>query len=449
MGLHVLIGAAVGAVVGAGATLARSWLKDEPVDWKRVGAAALGGAATGALATATFGTGLLAGSAATQVGGMALAGAAGGAVEQTTDNVLHDRDWHEGVAESAAWGGALGAAGGAARVVAPSLARAAGRLAPVRAAGRHAQAVYRPVARATSRAAAPFIRVGKAGWGRYMAAMKRWPMRTKVATSGSLTAFADVVSQKLEGKTEWDWKRTAFRTGWSMAISAPVGHYWMVGLDRMIKGTGVWSTIAKVGVDQFLFSPVVSSVFFGSYAIVHDGATPAEAWQTIKSDVPKATMASASVWPAVNFVKFKYIPLDMRIPYGKAFGTVYSVAFGMLFLADDEEPEPQDPEFIGPPQPPAKRQELTQPLNTPILPSEDTIQTYTNAWNTIAQHYGEWTGEGVAAEAGAADAGATTGTVSGLHDLGARYLEADGTQPPAGVGLVETLKELSAEPAKQ
>jgi hypothetical protein len=406
--------------------LAKSWLKKEPVNWKSVGAAALGGAATGALATATFGTGLLAGSAATQVTGLAVAGATGGAVETATDNVLHDREWHEDVGKNAAIGGALGAVAGVGRVALPHLARAAGQLAPVRAAGRHIQSVYRPVASTVSRAAAPVIRGTKTAWGHYLNAMKRWPMRTKIATSGGLTAFADVLSQYFEGKKSWDWKRTAFRTGWGMAISAPVGHYWMVGLDKMIKGTGVMSTIAKVAIDQFGFYPIFSSLFFGSYAMVHDGATPKEAWERIKSDVPKAAAASVSVWPAVNFVKFKYIPLDMRIPFSKAFGTVYNVFFGMFFLAEKEEgAEGEEGEAS---------QQLNHPLDCPMPASKQTIATYANAWGQIAKHYDNLTG--------GSDEPETADASSGLQDMGKRYLEAYDLveEAEADHSLVESLE---------
>ena len=42
-------------------------------------------------------------------------------------------------------------------------------------------------------------------------------MRTKMATSGTLTFAGDSVAQLLEpGRTTWDWKRTLFRTGWGV-----------------------------------------------------------------------------------------------------------------------------------------------------------------------------------------------------------------------------------------
>ena len=330
--LHVLIGAVTGAALGAGATLVKSWIKDEPVDWKSVGAAALGGAAAGAVASATFGAGLLAGSTAAQVTGMTLAGATGGAIEQTTDNVLHDRAWHEDVAEQAALGGALGLTAGAGRVVARPLARSIGSWGPAQVVGRTAQRAWTPVAN-----------TGKRGWQAYMRSMQRAPMRTKIATSGTLTFAGDSVAQLLEpGRTSWDWKRTLYRTGWSVALT-PVGHYWLVGLDKLVPWKGAIGSIAKVVLDQVAFFPVLNGAFFMSYAMVHDGKSPAEAWEVVKDKTPKAVGASMGIWGSAKFVSFRYIPLDFRIPFNRSFGFLYNVFFSLAFLGDDEpaaEPAP-------------------------------------------------------------------------------------------------------------
>ena len=71
---NILIGAAVGALVGGGIELGRELYRGQNVDWKHVGASAAGGGVAGAVAGATLGLGLLAEALGTG-GGAALGGA--------------------------------------------------------------------------------------------------------------------------------------------------------------------------------------------------------------------------------------------------------------------------------------------------------------------------------------------------------------------------------------
>jgi RHS repeat-associated protein len=78
--LNILIGAAVGLLVGGGVELARQAIKGEKIDWGRVGSAALGGAVGGAIAGATFGGSLL-----VEGAGVAVGGAVGGLVTKAVN----------------------------------------------------------------------------------------------------------------------------------------------------------------------------------------------------------------------------------------------------------------------------------------------------------------------------------------------------------------------------
>ncbi len=67
--LHVVVGAAVGALVGGFLELGRQLIAGNGISWRRIGAATIGGAAGGAIAGATFGASL----------GIEVAGVVGGA----------------------------------------------------------------------------------------------------------------------------------------------------------------------------------------------------------------------------------------------------------------------------------------------------------------------------------------------------------------------------------
>ncbi|MCA8924935.1 MAG: Mpv17/PMP22 family protein [Planctomycetes bacterium] len=119
------VGALSGALISGGAVALTSVIRGKPIDWKSVGAAALGGAVVGGIGGLTLGAGALAGTAALRTTGMVVAGASGAAVEQASDNAFHGRELGEGVAESAAVGGVLGFIGGGARMLQKPLTRVA------------------------------------------------------------------------------------------------------------------------------------------------------------------------------------------------------------------------------------------------------------------------------------------------------------------------------------
>jgi hypothetical protein len=396
--LHILAGAVIGAVVGGAASAIGSLVKGEPVSWKKVGAAALGGAVAGSVASLTFGAGLLAGSAATQVGGMVAAGAVGGATEQVTDNVLHDDPWHKDVGESAAIGGAFGAVAGVGRVAAKpfaTLMRAgAGRLAnagrsamnavrpharqlasratgPIRRAAqrvltpisesvkRQASRYLSPVARAArrrvwdplrrrvfdplARTLEPVVRplkpvfrpLGRL-WKKYRRLLDTHPVRTKAATSASIAMTGDVIGQAVEGRETWDWRRTLFRGGFAALWSGPMGHYWFGALDKVIPGNAWGAVLSKIAADQLLWAPVSGTVFFSSYSLIYDGMTPAETVERVKRDLPRALKAQYTVWPVFHLFNFRAVPLNMRVPASATAGLGWSVFFSTL-LSDDEE----------------------------------------------------------------------------------------------------------------
>ncbi|HBP21396.1 MAG TPA: hypothetical protein DEA08_26865, partial [Planctomycetes bacterium] len=101
---HIVIGALVGAVLGAGTSVAISLLNGERPNWKDVVATTVAGAAIGGLFAGTAGMAIFAKSALAKA---ALWGGGGGmatGLEEVVANLLHRRPWHHHVASSAGLG---------------------------------------------------------------------------------------------------------------------------------------------------------------------------------------------------------------------------------------------------------------------------------------------------------------------------------------------------------
>lgn len=111
----------------------------------------------------------------------------------------------------------------------------------------------------------------------------------------SLTGFllGDMVAQAPEmskGKP-WDAKRTAKMAAFGVALHGPIGHYWYGFLDRSIMAAAPKSAVAvasKTAIDQILWAPIFTSVFFGSMKAM-DGK-PKE----IKEEI------STKLWPTMK-----------------------------------------------------------------------------------------------------------------------------------------------------
>jgi Mpv17 / PMP22 family len=330
MAIHIAIGALIGAAVGAIGTGVAQAIKGQPLDWKSIAAGAVGGAAAGAVITATCGAGLLAGSALTQTGGMIGAGALGGFGEQVTDNVLHEREWGEDVVKSTATGAVCGAIGAALRHAARPVAALVGRTRAGQAMGNAASAVG-------GRA--------KGVWARYLRALETNPVRTKALTSSAISAVADTVAQKFEGRTwaDHDWKRTGFFAAWGLAISGPVGHGWYRAMERMIPGTAFSAVAKKVALDQLVMGPPMLAAFLGAHSMVVEEKTFGEAVQRIKDDFLPTKGLSMAFWPGFHMLNFKYVPFHLRIPAGNVAGLGWT-AFMSGFLSEDEEDAAEEAE---------------------------------------------------------------------------------------------------------
>src|SRR4051812_17771856 len=99
--IHILIGAGIGALVGAGTAIIFAKATGRPVTWQAVLAGAAGGLVAGAITSATFGAaGLVGATTLRAAGGLAAGGYAGGATSRATENATTGRPVLEGVNRS-------------------------------------------------------------------------------------------------------------------------------------------------------------------------------------------------------------------------------------------------------------------------------------------------------------------------------------------------------------
>ena len=96
----------------------------------------------------------------------------------------------------------------------------------------------------------------------------------------------------------------------STAIFGPAATKWYQFLARNINLRSTNTTIAaRVACDQLLFGPTNMAVFLSSMAFL-EGASPKE---RLKQNYVTGMVSNFMVWPWVQAVNFKFVPLDLRV----------------------------------------------------------------------------------------------------------------------------------------
>ncbi|KAE8727954.1 Adenine nucleotide alpha hydrolases-like superfamily protein, putative isoform 1 [Hibiscus syriacus] len=175
-------------------------------------------------------------------------------------------------------------------------------------------------------------------WKWYERCLSIHPVKTQVVSSGVLWGIGDVGAQCItystarkrlqckdaEQECKIDWKRAAVTSLFGFGFVGPVGHYWYEGLDRFIKlkfqlrPKTVKFVAAKVAMDGILFSPFDLFLFF-SYMGLSTGKSVPQVKEDVKRDFLPALILEGGIWPIVQIVNFRYIPVRYQLLYVNIF----------------------------------------------------------------------------------------------------------------------------------
>lgn len=120
-------------------------------------------------------------------------------------------------------------------------------------------------------------------------------VRSIFGTRQSFTGFllGDIVAQSpdISAGKPWDKRRTAKMGAFGLALHGPIGHYWYGFLDKtiMVKApTSAAAVFSKTAIDQVLWAPIFTSVFFASMKVMDgkadeiSGEVSQKLWPTMK-----------------------------------------------------------------------------------------------------------------------------------------------------------------------
>ncbi|GAA0150976.1 transporter [Lithospermum erythrorhizon] len=172
-------------------------------------------------------------------------------------------------------------------------------------------------------------------WKWYQKSLAVHPVKTQVISSGLIWGFGDIAAQSVthltapnhhhqlsdeDNKFRINWKRVATTSMFGFAFVGPVGHFWYEGLDRIIRfrmhmqPKSLRFVATKVALDGIIFGPLDLLVFF-TYMGFSTGKSAAQVKEDVKRDFLPAFILEGGVWPAVQVVNFRFVPVSYQLLY--------------------------------------------------------------------------------------------------------------------------------------
>ncbi|WVQ95538.1 protein SYM1 [Kwoniella sp. CBS 9459] len=149
--------------------------------------------------------------------------------------------------------------------------------------------------------------------GAYSSFLARRPLVGGMASSAVLFATGDAVAQQFIEKkgSNHDFVRTARIVVWGGGIFAPVVTVWFRTLERLPIKSKWPATFARVGLDQFVFAPIVLSGFFTAMTLMEGKDMNAVKQKWTEAFVPtlKANWSLFIPFQTLNML----IPLQYRL----------------------------------------------------------------------------------------------------------------------------------------
>lgn len=177
---------------------------------------------------------------------------------------------------------------------------------------------------------ARYIPIGQL-WQSYCTVLDEKPLITKIITGIVGAILGDLLAQYFSHRSNkqealkkgdaapsfsYDFARALRLVAFGAVIGTPLAHYWFKFLDETIMPTNPTAPLAvliKMGMDQLLSAPIVTSLFFMSIRTLE--GHPEEAWSTVQQKIKPTMLANYMLWPLAHIINFAFVPSSQRILY--------------------------------------------------------------------------------------------------------------------------------------
>ena len=190
------------------------------------------------------------------------------------------------------------------------------------------------------RAPAPLALAPAEIWSGYLGLLESAPLVTKSCTACVIIGAGDAAAQALERtKTggELDFVRVLRWAIFGLVLQGPWNHAFYLLLDASLPPTPdpfTLTTLAKVGIDQFIQAPIFTIVILGFFAVV-EGKGLGYAKNQVQNELGGILIKNWSVFLPATVINLAFCPPELRVLFLNCvfFGWVVYLS---LFLNEDE-----------------------------------------------------------------------------------------------------------------
>ncbi|KAI0252614.1 hypothetical protein BJV78DRAFT_1199868 [Lactifluus subvellereus] len=191
----------------------------------------------------------------------------------------------------------------------------------------------------------------------YRRSFEAYPHVTLAVAGGALTALGDAVAQFSQQiitprndhrrGLHYDLARTFRFFCFGAAISPVIGR-WNKYLElkfplRSRIGTSAsFSALSKrVIVDQLVMAPIGLSIFLSSMGVM-EGCDPKHIRARFNDIYQPALLTNWKIWPAAQFINFRFMPLPYRVPFQQTCGVFWTLYLSLLNSTESEKQDKED-----------------------------------------------------------------------------------------------------------
>jgi len=191
----------------------------------------------------------------------------------------------------------------------------------------------------------------------YQRSFEAYPHVTLAVAGGTLTALGDVVAQlsqqivKPEDEHKegfrYDVPRTLRFFCFGAGISPLIGRWnqyleFRFPLRSRRKGATSFAALSKrVAIDQIVMAPIGLSIFISSMGVM-EGRDAKHIRARFQDIYQPALLANWKIWPAAQFINFRFMPLPYRVPFQQTCGAFWTLYLSLLNSAESKKQDAED-----------------------------------------------------------------------------------------------------------
>ncbi|KAM4827310.1 peroxisomal membrane protein 2 isoform 1-T1 [Thomomys bottae] len=152
----------------------------------------------------------------------------------------------------------------------------------------------------------------------YLLLLRLYPVLTKAASSGILSALGNLLAQMIEKKQKKENSQNLDVCGplryaaYGFFVTGPLSHYFYLFMEHWIPPEVPLATVKRLLLDRLLFAPAFLLLFFLIMNLLEGKDANAFAAK-MKSGFWPALRMNWRMWTPVQFINISYVPLQFRV----------------------------------------------------------------------------------------------------------------------------------------